>query len=148
MVGGGDRLPAAAAAGPGQSPGYHRRGGGLLRGDGALRHVRFPDGPRQAVLPRGTDERAALRLRDEADVRRVEARATVIGYTQRGAEPTARDSAFAFEAGNLAVRLLRDGISNQVIGMRNNRAYHTSIDTALSETRNFKESLYNLINSL
>lgn len=28
----------------------------------------------------------------------IEARATVIGYTQRGAQPTAQDSAFAFEA--------------------------------------------------
>ena len=77
-----------------------------------------------------------------------EVRATVIGYTQRGCQPTARDCAFAFEAGNMAVILLKNGISNQVIGMRNNRTYHTSIDTALSETRNFKESLYNLINSL
>ncbi|NCC94868.1 MAG: ATP-dependent 6-phosphofructokinase, partial [Opitutae bacterium] len=36
----------------------------------------------------------------------IEARSTVIGYTQRGAIPTAYDSAFAFEAGHLAVELL------------------------------------------
>ena len=77
-----------------------------------------------------------------------EARATVIGYTQRGCQPTARDCTFAFEAGNMAVVLLKNGIGNQVIGTRNNRTFHTSIDTALCETRNFKESLYNLINSL
>ena len=77
-----------------------------------------------------------------------EVRATVIGYTQRGCQPTARDCTFAFEAGNMAVMLLKSGIGNQVIGTRNNRTYHTSIDTALCETRNFKESLYNLINSL
>lgn len=77
-----------------------------------------------------------------------EVRATVIGYTQRGCQPTARDCSFAFEAGNMAVVLLKNGIGNQVIGTRNNRTFHTSIDTALSETRNFKESLYNLINSL
>ena len=77
-----------------------------------------------------------------------EVRATVIGYTQRGCQPTARDCTFAFEAGNMAVVLLKSGIGNQVIGTRNNRTFHTSIDTALCETRNFKESLYNLINSL
>ena len=77
-----------------------------------------------------------------------EVRSTVIGYTQRGCQPSARDCAFAFEAGNMAVVLLKSGIGNQVIGMRNNRTFHTSIDTALCETRNFKESLYNLINSL
>ena len=77
-----------------------------------------------------------------------EVRATVVGYTQRGCQPTARDCTFAFEAGNMAVVLLKNGVGNQVIGTRNNRTFHTSIDTALCETRNFKESLYNLINSL
>ena len=77
-----------------------------------------------------------------------EVRPTVVGYTQRGCQPTARDCTFAFEAGNMAVVLLKSGIGNQVIGTRNNRTFHTSIDTALYETRNFKESLYNLINSL
>ncbi|MBQ9324361.1 MAG: ATP-dependent 6-phosphofructokinase [Clostridia bacterium] len=78
----------------------------------------------------------------------VEARATVIGYTQRGAEPTARDSAFAFEAGNLAVRLLRDGISNQVIGVRNGKVFYQSIDEALRAEREFNHDLYDLVNSL
>ena len=78
----------------------------------------------------------------------VEARATVIGYTQRGAEPTARDSAFAFEAGNLAVRLLRDGISNQVIGVRQGKVFYMAIDEALKAKRTFNTSLYSLVNSL
>ena len=78
----------------------------------------------------------------------VEARATVIGYTQRGAEPTARDSAFAFEAGNLAVRLLRDGISNQVIGMQKGRVMYMPIDDALKCVKSFNRSLYDLVNSL
>lgn len=78
----------------------------------------------------------------------VEARATVIGYTQRGAEPTARDSAFAFEAGNLAVRLLRDGISNQVIGVRQGKVFYMAIDEALKAKRTFNTNLYSLVNSL
>ncbi len=78
----------------------------------------------------------------------VEARATVIGYTQRGAEPTARDSAFAFEAGNLAVRLLRDGIANQVIGMQNGRVTYMPMDEALSYEHYFNRPLFDLVNSL
>ncbi|MBR2800497.1 MAG: ATP-dependent 6-phosphofructokinase [Oscillospiraceae bacterium] len=78
----------------------------------------------------------------------VEARATVIGYTQRGEQPTARDSAFAFEAGNLAVRLLRDGISNQVVGMREGKVFYMSIDEALKEKRHFRRELYNLVNRM
>ena len=77
-----------------------------------------------------------------------EVRATVIGYTQRGAEPTARDSSFAFEAGNLAVRLLRDGISNQVIGVRNGQVFHEAIGDALREKKKFNRELYDLVNSL
>ena len=77
-----------------------------------------------------------------------EARATVIGYTQRGAEPVAKDSAFAFEAGNLAVRLLRDGVSNQVIGVRQGRVFYMPIAEALQAKREFRRDLYDLVNTL
>ena len=78
----------------------------------------------------------------------VEARSTVIGYTQRGCSPTARDSIFAFEAGAMAVHLLRNGISNQVIGVKNGRTFYMPIEKALAEKRRFNKKLYNLINSL
>ena len=78
----------------------------------------------------------------------VEARATVVGYTQRGAEPVAKDSAFAFEAGNLAVRQLRDGVSNQVIGTRLGKVFYMPIDEALKAKRPFRRDLYDLVNSL
>ncbi len=78
----------------------------------------------------------------------VEARATVLGYTQRGASPTYRDSAFAFEAGNMAVQLLRDGISNQVIGIKQAKVFHMPIERALKCTRHFNKKLYTLVNSL
>lgn len=78
----------------------------------------------------------------------IEARATVIGYAQRGCPPVAKDSAFAFEAGNLAVRLLRDGISNQVIGVEHGRVFYTEINTALKAERTFRHDLYNLVNTL
>ena len=78
----------------------------------------------------------------------VEARATVIGYTQRGCTPTMRDSAFAFESGAMAIDLLRHGQSNQVIGVKNGRTFHMPIAKALSTTRRFNRKLYNLVNSL
>ena len=78
----------------------------------------------------------------------VEARSTVVGYTQRGETPTARDSAFAFEAGHLAVRLLRDGISNQVIGMRNGKVFYMGIEMALQAKREFNRDLYELVNNM
>lgn len=78
----------------------------------------------------------------------VEVRSTVIGYTQRGALPVAKDSAFAFEAGHLAVRLLHEGISNQVIGTRQGRVFHMGIEEALREKREFRHDLYKLVNDI
>jgi 6-phosphofructokinase 1 len=77
-----------------------------------------------------------------------ETRATVVGYTQRGALPTAKDSAFAFEAGNVAVKLLHEGISNQVIGVRQGRVFHMPIEEALKTPHTFRHDLYNLVNDI
>ena len=77
-----------------------------------------------------------------------ETRATVVGYTQRGALPTAKDSAFAFEAGHLAVQLLNRGITNQAIGIRHGRVFHMPIGDALMMKRHFDREMYELINSL
>ena len=78
----------------------------------------------------------------------IEARATVIGYTQRGAIPTAYDSAFAFEAGRLAVDLLRKRKGNQAIGVRKGRVFHMPVDEALAVEKHFDTKLYQLVNKL
>ncbi len=78
----------------------------------------------------------------------VEVRSTVVGYTQRGALPVAKDSAFGFEAGHLAVKLLFDGISNQVIGVRHGRVFHMGIEDALAERHSFRYDLYKLVNDI
>jgi len=77
-----------------------------------------------------------------------EVRSTVVGYTQRGAMPVAADSAFAFEAGHLAVKLLHDGMSNQVIGVRKGQVFHMPIEEALKTKREFRRDLYNLVNDI
>lgn len=77
-----------------------------------------------------------------------EPRATVIGYTQRGARPTARDAKFAFEAGIMAVNLLHHGQSNRAIGMRQGKIFHEDINVALAAERPFDQQLYNMINML
>lgn len=78
----------------------------------------------------------------------VEARATVIGYTQRGALPTAYDSALAFEAGYQAVRLINRGITNQAIGVRHGRVFNMPFEDALHMKHTFDHELYELINKL
>lgn len=66
---------------------------------------------------------------------KAEARPTVLGYTQRGRQPSAYDSWFAFEAGNLAVNLLRNGIGNQVIGIKDGRVYYCPSSRRSEEAR-------------
>ena len=77
-----------------------------------------------------------------------EARTTILGYTQRGRQPSAYDSWSAFEAGNLAVNLLRNGIGNQVIGIRDGRVFYLPIQMALKEKREFNRPLYDMINEM
>lgn len=77
-----------------------------------------------------------------------EVRANVIGYTQRGEEPTAQDASFAFESGHMAVELLKNGIGNEAIGVKNGRVFHMPIDKALTIKPIFKQEIYDLINSL
>lgn len=77
-----------------------------------------------------------------------EVRATVLGYTQRGNQPTARDATFAFEAGHLAVNLLKDGIGSQVIGRKKGKVFHMDMATALQEKRHFNKKMYELVNKL
>ena len=76
----------------------------------------------------------------------IEVRSTVVGYTQRGADPTARDCIFAFEAGAMAVELLKQGISNQVIGMKNGKTFYMPIEKALAAKHTFNKKLYNTVN--
>lgn len=89
----------------------------------------------------------------------VEARATVLGYTQRGKQPTAYDSSFAFEAGHLAVKLLMENIeklakdpeysiTNFAIGIHDGRIMHMAIEDALDAKRRFNVDLYELVNAL
>lgn len=82
----------------------------------------------------------------------VEVRSTVLGYTQRGESPTAYDAAYAFEAGNRAVRLLLEGAQNLVIGVKEGRVFNMPIEQALRmrESRKdvFNRELFDLVNAL
>jgi len=86
----------------------------------------------------------------------VEARATVLGYVQRGNQPSAYDAAFAFEAASLAVKLMTENltrldagepIENYAIGIRKGKINHLPIEEALQKEPRFNKRLYKLINN-
>lgn len=66
----------------------------------------------------------------------VETRATVIGHVQRGGTPTVRDRVLASELGSYAVRLLKDGIGNRVVGERDRCIVDFDIFEGLNLTKN------------
>ena len=69
-------------------------------------------------------------------------RPTCIGHVQRGGSPSMADRMLAAQFGNKAVRLLKDGIGNRVVGIRNNKIIDMDIIEAVSMKKTFNTELY------
>jgi len=63
-----------------------------------------------------------------------EVRETVLGYTQRGGSPSAKDRVLACRMGSYAVRLLSEGISGVAVGVRGEDLIYTQIEEAMNST--------------
>ncbi len=69
-------------------------------------------------------------------------RSTNIGHVQRGGSPSMADRMLAAQFGNKAVRLLKDGIGNRVVGIRKNEIIDMDIIEAVSMKKRFNYELY------
>ncbi len=78
-----------------------------------------------------------LQAGTEYDVRQ-----TCIGHVQRGGSPSMADRMLAAQFGNKAVRLLKDGIGNRVVGIRDNKIIDMDIIEAVSMKKKFNYELY------
>ncbi len=78
------------------------------------------------------------------EVTDMEARATILGYTQRGGNTTAFDRILASRLGERAVELLNSGTGGRVVGIKNNAVIDIEINEALSMKKEFKRELYEL----
>lgn len=74
----------------------------------------------------------------------VESRATVLGHTQRGGYPTARDRVMATKMGNYAVKLLMNNIGNRVVAAQKEEVVDYDIFEALNMTKTIDMNLYNI----
>ena len=74
----------------------------------------------------------------------VSSRPSVLGYIQRGGTPSAADRMLATRMGVYAVDLLDEGISNQIVSIRNNQIVNDDIDVALAMPRRFDRKLYEM----
>jgi len=76
----------------------------------------------------------------------IEIRPIVLGYTQRGGQPSLFDRVNATRMGSRAVELLDDGIINRAVGLRNNEVYDLDLTEALETPKRFDKRLYDLNN--
>ena len=74
----------------------------------------------------------------------IETRTTILGYFQRGGAPTTLDRVRASEMGYRAVKLLREGMGNRVVGIKNNEVFDMDIFEAISMEGSTREDLIEL----
>ena len=74
----------------------------------------------------------------------VESRATVLGHVQRGGSPTLRDRVVASEMGNRAVDILKNGMGNRVVAVKDGRIVDYDITEALNMKKTFNKELYEI----
>lgn len=78
----------------------------------------------------------------------IETRATILGYMQRGGNPTARDRYYASIMGAYAVDVMLAGKTNRVIGHKNGQLVDVDIEEALQMKKNIDEYQYEVAQML
>ena len=72
----------------------------------------------------------------------IETRATILGYMQRGGNPTCKDRYFASIMGAYATDILCQGKTNRVVGYQHGEFVDFDMDEALAMTKNIPEYQY------
>ena len=78
----------------------------------------------------------------------VESREAILGHVQRGGAPSAKDRVVATEMGNYCVNLLKNGISNRVVVMKNTDIIDLDILEALKMEQPFDLKRYEMANMI
>ena len=73
-------------------------------------------------------------------------RATVLGHLQRGGSPSCRDRYLGTCWGVNAVKLLKEGIGNRVVGIRDEKFIDMDIAKAVAMKKDFDYDLYDMAN--
>ena len=75
-------------------------------------------------------------------------KSVVLGYTQRGGNPSQSDRILASRLAEQAVRLLYKGVSNRTVGIQNNHVVDMDIEEALKVKKKLDVDLYKLCQTL
>lgn len=96
----------------------------------------------------GGATRIAESLREDPEFDRVELRVCILGHTQRGGSPTARDRVLASRLGAAAVDALLEGRSNAMVGLVNGEVELTPVRTLLNRRKSINFDLLGLVRRL
>jgi len=101
------------------------------------------------VVAEGDEEGGAIEIaRRVQELGGVECRATVIGHTQRGGRPTARDRVLASLLGAAAVEALLSGESAKMVGRVDSKVTLTPLPDTWCKKKPLDQDLYDLAYSL
>ena len=95
------------------------------------------------IVAEGAGDATEIALKIE-EATGIESRPTILGHLQRGGSPTAFDRILASLMGAKAVELLKQGIGNKVISIKDNHIVDFDIEEALTMKRTFNTQLYDL----
>ena len=100
------------------------------------------------VVAEGDEHGGALRiehaLQEDDAFRSVDLRVCLLGHTQRGGSPTARDRVLASRLGAAAVEALVEGHENVMVGLVNNETKLTPLRNVFSRKKNINYELLRL----
>lgn len=74
----------------------------------------------------------------------VETRTTKLGHVQRGGSPSVKDRVVSSQLGSRAVELLKEGIGNRIVAVKNDKIYDIDIVEALNMKNNVRQDMLDL----
>jgi len=95
------------------------------------------------VLAEGVGGAQCLSKKVE-EITGIESRCTILGYIQRGGNPSTFDRILATRMGYRAVEVLAEGKSSRVIGIESNEIIDMDIDEALGMPKKFDDMIYKM----
>ena len=78
----------------------------------------------------------------------LDVRVSNLGYIQRGGTPTARTRILASVFGAHAVKLLKEGKSNLLVGITDGKISYTPVEVAINSEKTFDVETYNILRKL
>ncbi|MDD3428162.1 MAG: ATP-dependent 6-phosphofructokinase [Caldisericia bacterium] len=82
------------------------------------------------------------------DTAKIDAKISVLGYIQRGGDPTFIDRFLATQFGAFAVKCAEDGVKGKIVGIKNNNLTLINMEEAAGKVKKIDPMLYNLSQKL